>query len=34
MKMTYGSLSRSRTGAFNLVLNTTLAYEYKYSGGI
>ena len=33
MKMIYGSLS-SRTRPFNLALNTTLAYRYKYSGGM
>ena len=32
--MTYGSLSKSGIGSFNLALNTTLAYGYKYSGGI
>ena len=34
MKMTYSSLSRSRTRASNLILNTTLAYGYKYNGRI
>ena len=34
MKMTYGSLSRSGIGPFNLTLNTTLAYIYEYSGAI
>ena len=32
MKMTYGSLSRSGTKPFNLALNTTFTYGYKYSG--
>ena len=34
MKMTCGYLSRSQIGPFNIALNTTLAYNYEYSGGI
>ena len=33
MKMTYGSLSGSRIGPFNLALNTTLANENEYNSG-
>ena len=32
--MTYGSLGRSGTGPFNLVLNTAVAYDYEYNGEI
>ena len=32
--MTYGSLSGSRIGPFNLALNTTLAYKNEYNSGI
>ena len=34
MKMSYRSLSRRGTKSFNLDLNTTIAYEYKYCGRI
>ena len=34
MKMTYDSLSKSKTGPFNLTLNTALVYEYEYNGGM
>ena len=34
MKMTYGSLGRSGTGPFNLILNTAVAYDYEYNGEI
>ena len=34
MKMSYRSLSRRGTKSFNLDLNTTLAYEYKYCSRI
>ena len=34
MKMTYGSIIRKETRPFYLALNTILAYEYEYNGGI
>ena len=34
MKMTYDSLSKSKTGPLNLTLNTALVYEYEYNGGM
>ena len=34
MKMTYGSLCRSDTEPFNLVLNTAVEYDYEYNGKI
>ena len=34
MKMTYGSIIRKETRPFYMALNTILAYEYEYNGGI
>ena len=34
MKMTYGSIIRKETRPFYLALNTILAFEYEYTGGI
>ena len=32
--MTYGSIIRKETRPFYMALNTILAYEYEYNGGI